>query len=46
MPRKQKGIRTDIGCGETASIALFGNFTSEMLGHLNLGDMGFPQPFT
>lgn len=42
MPRKKKDIRTDIGWSDSSSITLFGkNFTSEILGHLNLGDMGF-----
>jgi citrate synthase len=42
MPRTQKDIRTDIGWSDSASITLFGrDFTSEILGHLNLGDMGF-----
>ncbi|MGE4240968.1 citryl-CoA lyase [Ramlibacter sp.] len=42
MARKQKEIRTDIGWSDPASITLFGrDFPSEILGHLNLGDMGF-----
>lgn len=42
MPRKQKELRTDIGWSDAGSITLFGrDFTSEILGHLNLGDMGF-----
>lgn len=42
MPRKQKEIRTDIGWSDASSITLFGrDFPSEILGHLNLGDMGF-----
>jgi citrate synthase len=42
MPRTQKEIRTDIGWSDSSSITLFGrDFTSEILGHLNLGDMGF-----
>ena len=52
MPRKQREIRTDIGWSDASSINLFGrDFPSEILGHLNLGDMGFleltgrfPQP--
>lgn len=35
-------IRTDIGWSDASSITLFGmDFVSEMLGELNLGDMGF-----
>ncbi len=42
MARKQKSIRTDIGWSDASSITLFGkNFPNEILGHLNLGDMGF-----
>lgn len=42
MARKQKELRTDIGWSDASSITLFGkDFTSEILGHLNLGDMGF-----
>ncbi|NML43360.1 citryl-CoA lyase [Ramlibacter sp. G-1-2-2] len=42
MPRKQKEIRTDIGWSDASSITLFGkDFTNEILGHVNLGDMGF-----
>ncbi|MDB5857212.1 MAG: citryl-CoA lyase [Ramlibacter sp.] len=42
MARKQKEIRTDIGWSDAGSITLFGkDFPSEILGHLNLGDMGF-----
>lgn len=52
MPRKQKELRTDIGWSDASSITLFGkDFTNDILGHLNLGDMGFleltgrfPQP--
>lgn len=42
MARKQKDIKTDIGWSDASSITLFGkDFPSEILGHLNLGDMGF-----
>ena len=42
MARKNKPIRTDIGWSDASSITLFGrDFPSEILGHLNLGDMGF-----
>jgi citrate synthase len=42
VARKQKSIRTDIGWSDASSITLFGkDFPSEILGHLNLGDMGF-----
>ena len=42
MARKSKPIKTDIGWSDASSITLFGkDFTSEILGHLNLGDMGF-----
>lgn len=42
MARKQKEIRTDIGWSNASSITLFNkDFTTEILGHLNLGDMGF-----
>ena len=42
MARKQKSIRTDIGWSDASSITLFGkDFPNEILGHLNLGDMGF-----
>ena len=42
MSRKKKLVRTDIGWSDAASITLFGkDFPSEILGHLNLGDMGF-----
>src|SRR5205085_1552486 len=35
-------IATDIGWSDARSITLFGrDFPSEILGHLNLGDMGF-----
>ena len=42
MTRKTKPIRTDIGWSDAGSITLFGkDFPSEILGKLNLGDMGF-----
>lgn len=42
MTRKKKPVRTDIGWSDASSITLFGkDFPSEILGHLNLGDMGF-----
>jgi len=42
VARKQKPLRTDIGWSDASSITLFGkDFPSEILGHLNLGDMGF-----
>lgn len=42
MTRKQKELRTDIGWSDASSITLFGkDFTNDILGHLNLGDMGF-----
>ena len=42
MTRKPKEIRTDIGWSDATSITLFGrDFPSEILGRLNLGDMGF-----
>ena len=42
MARKQKELRTDIGWSDASSITLFGkDFTNDILGHLNLGDMGF-----
>ena len=42
MSRKQKAIRTDIGWSDAESITLFGkDFPTQILGHLNLGDMGF-----
>ncbi len=52
MARKRKEIRTDIGWSDAGSITLFGkDFVNEILGHVNLGDMGFmeltgrvPQP--
>ncbi len=40
--RKEKPIRSDIGWSDATSITLFGkDLPSEILGHLNLGDMGF-----
>jgi citrate synthase len=40
--RKDKPIRTDIGWSDATSITLFGkDLPSEILGHVNLGDMGF-----
>ena len=42
MARKKKPIRTDIGWSDAGSITLFGkDMCSEILGHVNLGDMGF-----
>ena len=42
MARKKKPIRTDIGWSDASSITIFGrDFPSEILGHVNLGDMGF-----
>ncbi len=42
MTRPDQPIRTDIGWSDASSITLFGkDFTSEILGHMNLGDMGF-----
>jgi citrate synthase len=42
MARKNKPVRTDIGWSDASTITLFGrDFPSEILGHLNLGDMGF-----
>ena len=42
MARKNKPIRTDIGWSNASSITIFGkDFPSEILGKLNLGDMGF-----
>ena len=42
MARKKKEIRTDIGWSNANSITLFGkNFVTEILGNINLGDMGF-----
>ena len=42
MTRQRKEIRTDIGWSDATSITLFGrDFPSEIIGKLNLGDMGF-----
>lgn len=42
MSRLDKPIRTDIGWSDATSITIFGkDLPSEILGHLNLGDMGF-----
>jgi citrate synthase len=42
MPRNDKPLRTDIGWSDAGSITLFGkDFPKEILGTLNLGDMGF-----
>ncbi len=42
MARKKKEIRTDIGWSDADHITVFGrDFPNEILGHLNLGDMGF-----
>ncbi|WP_218578121.1 citryl-CoA lyase [Vineibacter terrae] len=42
MAGRKKEIRTDIGWSDASSITLFGkDFVNEILGHLNLGDMGF-----
>lgn len=42
MARKKKEVRTDIGWSDASSITVFGrDFPAEILGHLNLGDMGF-----
>ena len=42
MTRTPKNISTNIGWSDADSITLFGkDFTSEILGKLNLGDMGF-----
>jgi citrate synthase len=42
MASKKPSIRTDIGWSDASSITLFGrDFPSEILGNLNLGDMGF-----
>jgi len=42
MNRKSTEIRTDIGSSTPDSITLFGkNFVTDILGNLNLGDMGF-----
>lgn len=42
MRRPQKPIRSDIGWSTTDRIGIFGrDLPSEILGHVNLGDMGF-----
>jgi len=42
LTAKKTTIRTDIGWSDASSITLFGkNFPAEILGNLNLGDMGF-----
>jgi len=42
MSKPDQGIRTDIGWSDASSITLFGrDFPAEILGRLNLGDMGF-----
>ena len=42
MARKSKPIKSDIGWSDASSITLFGkNFVNEILGEVNLGDMGF-----
>ena len=42
MVRKTKPVRTDIGWSDATSITVFGkDLPSEILGKLNLGDMGF-----
>lgn len=42
MTDKRSTIRTDIGWSDASSITLFGkDFPNEILGHMNLGDMGF-----
>jgi citrate synthase len=42
VARKHNEIRTDIGWSDATSITLFGrDFPSEILGRMNLGDMGF-----
>jgi citrate synthase len=42
MPRKKKPLRSDIGWSDASSITLFGrDFVNEILGEVNLGDMGF-----
>ena len=42
MARKSKPIKSDIGWSDASSITLFGrNFVDEILGEVNLGDMGF-----
>lgn len=42
MARRKTPIRTDIGWSDASSITLFGkDFVNDILGHVNLGDMGF-----
>ncbi len=42
MAKEKKPMRTDIGWSDASSITLFGkDFPSQILGTLNLGDMGF-----
>jgi len=42
MSKESRPIRSDIGWSDKTSITLFGkDFPEEILGHLNLGDMGF-----
>ncbi len=42
MPRADKPIRSDIGWSDARRITVFGkDFPSELLGRVNLGDMGF-----
>lgn len=42
MTRQDKPIQTDIGWSDATSITIFGkDLPSEILGHVNLGDMGF-----
>lgn len=42
MADKPKAMRSDIGWSDSKSITVFGkNFTDDILGHVNLGDMGF-----
>lgn len=42
MSRKKKEISTDIGWSNASSITVFGkDFVQDILGNLNLGDMGF-----
>lgn len=42
MARKEGSIRSDIGWSDATSITVFGkDFSNELLGNCNLGDMGF-----
>ena len=42
MSTRSKSIHTDIGWSDAGSITVFGkDLPSEIMGHLNLGDMGF-----